>query len=154
MTDLAFSSPGDAPATSPLARALAGAHGITDLSQLGKLEVRRAEVGPLTAGADVIPIAPTRALVLCANERRAEMRRSLPGLVVDLTAAYAGIGVEGEELMRRLTDLDLATLPAAGKVAGVPAIVNRQGTVFQIFFAQEYGDSVVELVRDVQEGLG
>jgi hypothetical protein len=56
--------------------------------------------------------------------------------------------------MRRLTDLDLARLPAAGKVAGVQAIVSSPGgDRYRIFFAQEVGHSVVEAMRDLQEGL-
>jgi hypothetical protein len=153
VSTLAFSSPGTAPVTSPLARALAGVEGIADLSLLGKLEVRGVDVHGLVCDATVVPITSTRALVICANRERGRVLRALPGSVVDLTAAFAGIAVEGKDVMRRLTDLDLGALPAAGKVAGVPAIVNREGTTFQIFFAQEYGDSVVELVRDVHEGL-
>jgi hypothetical protein len=153
VSELAFIAPGEAPLVSPLARALAGASGIDDLSLLGKLEVRRADPGALPPGASAIRISPERTFVLCPAEQRAGLRRALPGFVVDVTAALAGIGVEGEQLLRRLTDLDLGALPAAGKVAGVPAFVTRDGDVFGIFFAQEYGASVVERVRDVQEGL-
>jgi hypothetical protein len=153
MSDLLFCSPGSAPASSPLARALAGARDIVDLSPVGKLEVRGAGADGLALDADVIPITPTRALVVCPNEERAELARSLPGLVVDVTSAYAAIEVRGEALLRRLTDLDLESLPASGKVAGVPALLTRNGDAFRILFAQEYGDSVVELVRDVQKGL-
>ena len=65
MSELAFISPGSARpegeftprASSPLARALAGAKGIRDLSQLGKLEVRGREViGGLSDDVEVIPI--------------------------------------------------------------------------------------------------
>jgi hypothetical protein len=153
VSDLAFLSPGDAPAASPLARALAGAHGVRDLSSLGKLEVRRVDVAALEVDAEVIRITPTRALVVCPPERRAELRSRLPGLVVDVSGALAGIELESAELMRRLTDLDLDGLPSAGKVAGVPALVTREGSAFRVFFPQEYGDSVVETVRDLQEGL-
>jgi hypothetical protein len=154
MSELAFSSTHDgAPAASPLARALHGADGIRDLSLLGKLEVRRAHVESAPPGSELIRIAPTRSLVTCAIERRAEVRDALPGLVVDVSSALAGIEVSGEQLMRRLTDLDLEALPAAGKIAGVPAFAFRDGHAFRIFFAQELGDSVVELVRDVQKGL-
>jgi hypothetical protein len=153
VSELAFISPGAAPLVSPLAETLAGATGIGDLSLLGKLEVRNADPGPLPDGASLIRISPERTLVLCPAAERAVLKDALPGFVVDLTAALAGISVEGEPLVRRLTDLDLDALPAAGKVAGVPALVTRDGDAFGIFFAQEYGASVVELVRDVQEGL-
>ena len=153
MSNLDFISPGAAPAASPLARALAGAEGIRDLSMLGKLEVRRADVGGLDVDAEVLRITPTRGLVICPPERRAELRGSLPGFVVDVSAALAGVEIEGAELMRRLTDLDLDRLPSAGKVADVRALVTRGGAGFRIFFPQEYGDSVVEAVRDAQAGL-
>jgi hypothetical protein len=160
MTELAFVSPAEARpengfaprAASPLARALAGADGIRDLSLLRKLDVR----GPIAAidvEADVIPITPDRALVVSDEDRGAALRELLPGIVVDVTAALAGIEIEGEPLLRRLTDLALDRLPAAGKVADVPALVSRDGVRFQIFFPQEYGDHVVATVRDAQDGV-
>lgn len=161
MSELDFVSPvearaenGFAPrAASPLARALDGADEIRDLSSLGKLEVRGVGVGELDSDVETLAISPERTLVLCAPERCAELRASLPGLVVDVTGGLAGIAVESAELMRRLTDLDLAALPAAGKVAGVPALVSETEDGFRIFFPQEYGHSVVEAVRDLQAGL-
>lgn len=162
MSELAFISPGAARAeggftprtVSPLARALAGAQGIRDLSPLGKLEVRGATPAGLGDDVDVIPITHERALVVCAPERVAELRRSLPGLVIDVTGALAAIEVDDPRLLPRLTDLDPESLPAAGKVAGVPAILTSSADGFRVFFAQELGDSVVETVRDLQEGLG
>jgi hypothetical protein len=161
MSELAFLSPGEARAengfapriASPLARALDGAQGLRDLSLLGKLEVRGAAVHELDADVEVIAITPARTLVVCPPERCDELRARLPGLVVDLTGAFAGIAVESAQLMRRLTDLDLAELPAAGKFAGVPALVSEADGGFRIFFPQEYGHSVVEAVRDLQNGL-
>jgi hypothetical protein len=160
MSELSFVSPdaahvesGYAPrAVSPLARGLVGSDGIRDLSLLGKLEVR-GPIDELDVDAAVIPITPHRALVVCEAGRSAALRTSLPGRVVDVSAALAGIEVEGEALLRRLTDLALDRLPAAGKVADVPALVTRDGSRFRIFFPQEYGDSVVATVRDAQDGL-
>jgi hypothetical protein len=161
MSELAFLSPGEARAVdgfvpraaSPLARALEGARGIRDLSLAGKLEVRGPGVEWLDADLDVLRITPSRALIVCAPEECVELRRSLPGLVIDVTGALAGIALESADLMRRLTDLDLAALPAAGKVADVPALVSETEGSFRIFFPQEFGHSVVEAVRDLQEGL-
>jgi hypothetical protein len=139
VSDLAFISPGAGPTASPLARALDGAQGLRDLSLLGKLEV--------------ITITPHRALVVCEPADAAALRDRLPGLVIDVTSALAGIELESPELMRRLTDLDLDALPAAGKFAGVPALVSVSETGFRVFFPQEFGDSVVAIVCDAQEGL-
>jgi hypothetical protein len=161
MSNLAFVSPAQARpengfvprAASQLARALAGAEGIRDVSLLRKLEVR----GPIAAidvEADVIPITPDRSLIVCDDaDGAAALPERVSDNVVDVTAAFAGIEVEGETLLRRLTDLALDRLPAAGKVADVPALVRRDGVRFQIFFPQEYGDHVVATVRDAQEGV-
>lgn len=150
MNGLAFLSVGDAPSVSPLAGALAGAEAIGDLSTLTKVEVR----GEGAASIDgAVPISATRALVVCEPERRDELLREPPGFVVDVTAAYAGIEVEGAALLQRVTDLDLDALPAAGKVAGAPALLERDGERFRIWFPQELGASVVEAVRDAQAGL-
>jgi hypothetical protein len=156
---LAFLSPGAAREgdgfaplqASPLARALAGSTQLRDLSLLGKIELRG---GDPPDGVDAIRITPHRVLVVCEPERCAELLEAESGLAIDMTGALAGIELDGEVLMRRLTDLDLSQLPAAGKVAGVPALVSRSGGErYRIFFAQEVGHSVVETVRDLQDGL-
>ena len=160
MSELAFVSPGTARAgdgfeprlASPLARALAGQEAVRDLSLLGKLEVR-ADVGEIEVDAEVVRITPRRALVLCRPERGAELRAALPGTVVDVTAALAGLELEGERVMRRLTDLDLDALPAAGKLAEVPALIVRDAERFRIFVPQEYGHYVAEVVLDTLAGL-
>ncbi|HXV34194.1 MAG TPA: hypothetical protein VD769_09300 [Gaiellaceae bacterium] len=144
---------------SPLARALAHApQSFEDLSRTGLLEVR-GELDGLDAGdAEVVRLAPGRALVLCPLKEAGRLRTRLAGtrrLVVDLSAGWAGLGVEGETLLRRLTDLDLDTLPAAGIVAHVHALVLRdEGERFRLYFPQEYGHSVAEAAVDAAEGLG
>jgi hypothetical protein len=160
VTELAFLSPDRAVASagfeprlaSPLARALAGDTRVRDLSLVGKLEVR-GDVDALDIDAEVVRITPRRALVLCEYERCAELRAKLAGAVVDLTGALAGLELEGERVMRRLTDLDLDALPAAGKVAEVPALVLRDGDRFRIFVPQELGHYVAEVVLDTLDGL-
>jgi hypothetical protein len=140
---------------SPLERALRGAPaGIADLSRLGKLEVR-GEIGSLDLG-EVVPITHRRALVLCDYDDTSRLRERLRErfeAVFDVTGALSGLGLRDERLLRRLTDLDLDALPAAGAVAGVPAVVARSGDAFRIFFPQQYGDSVAEAVLDAAAGL-
>jgi hypothetical protein len=161
VTELAFLSPDRAVAgggfeprlASPLRRALAGDERVRDLSDLGKIEVRGDVEALEVAGADVVRITPRRALVLCPYERCAELRGTLPGSVVDLTGALAGLELEGEPAMRRLTDLDLGALPAVGKVAEVPTVVLREGDRFRLFFPQELGHYLAEVVLDTLDGL-
>ncbi len=159
MTELAFLSVDRARSgngfeprfASPLARALNGTTQVRDLSRVGKIEVR-GDVDAIDVDAEVIRLGPSRALVLCDYERCAVLRERLPGLVVDLTGALAGLELEGMRVMRRLTDLDLDSLPAAGKVAEVPAIVLRDGDRFRLFFPQEVGHYLAEVVLDALEG--
>jgi hypothetical protein len=137
---------------SPLERALAGATDLRDLSALGKIEVR-GDVEAIDVDAEVVRLGPRRALVLCDAERCAEIRARLPGLAVDMTGALAGLELGSERALRRLTDLDLDALPAAGKVAEVHAVVLRDGARFRLFFPQELGHYLAEVVLDALEGL-
>ena len=140
---------------SPLERALRDAPpDVRDVSRVGKLEVR-GEIGAIDAG-EVVQITPIRALVLCDFEETAAVRtrlRASAERVFDVTGSLAGILVTGAQLLRRLTDLDPEALPAAGPVAGVTAIVLRDGDEFRIFFPQEYGDHVARVVVDAARGL-
>ncbi len=151
MTRLAFLSPheSDKPAVSPLEGVPATA--FTDVSHLGKLEVR----GGVPAGA--IPIGPERALVVIDGDVRAERDRlTAEGYrVYDQTAGLAGLEAEGEQLMRRLTELDLGALPVVGSVArGTPAVIERlDGERFRLFVPQELAQYVAEVVNDQAAGL-
>ena len=160
MTRLAFLSPDESapevPRASPLRDVESGA--FTDRSALGKLEVR-GDVAELDAlpGEEVIAIEPHRALLVVdgptgpARERLA----SLGYLVYDVSAALAALEVEGEDLMRRLTELDLDALPATGSIArGTNAVIQRRdGERFRLFVPQELGRFVAEVVTDLHEGL-
>ncbi len=154
---LDFLSPGlgESPPRSPLAHALAGSD-VRDLSlAYGTLDVR----GDLDAleGAEVVRLSPGRSLVFPPYDDTLSLAASLTerGLVaVDLTAGFAGLEVEGEQVLRRLTELDLDRLPAVGSVAHVSAILIRDGERFRLFFRQEYADYVAEVVLDALEGLG
>jgi hypothetical protein len=156
MSELAFLSTRtcapDVRLVSPLSRAVA--EPIRDVSSLGKFELRgdvdAAQPGP---GEELIRISASRALLVTDG---APPRLAQPGLrAYDLSAGLAAFELEGEQLMRRLTDLDLDELPAAGPVArGVAAIVQRRGGErFRIFVQQELGHYVVEVALDAAQGL-
>jgi sarcosine oxidase gamma subunit len=142
---------------SPLERALRHAPSdVTDISLTGKLEIR-GDIGTLRSRAlELVPITSDRALVLCDFTKTAEIRAKLAErfLVIDRSAALAGLQVRGETLMRRLTDLDLDALPAVGSVAHVLAYVLRDDDeTFRLFFPQEYGHYLGEVVVDAAEGV-
>jgi sarcosine oxidase gamma subunit len=148
MSRLSFLSPHEAGVepVSPL-RTASGA--FTDVSHLGKLEVR--------ADVDGIAIAPGRTLVVVDGDVRAERDRLLAQghRVYDMTGALAALEVEGDALMSRLTELDLDALPAIGSIArGTTALIERRGEErYRLFVPQELGQFVAEVVDDMAKGL-
>ena len=144
---------------SPLERALAGIEPgrLRDRSHLGKLELR-GDVDRLepAAGDRVHRIGPRQGLYVHEGPT-AELRYSLAGrgfVVIDQTAAYAAFEVRGDDLLRRLTDLDLEALPASGLFARVRGIVTREdGGAFLVYIAKEHGHYVCEAVLDALQGL-
>lgn len=158
---LAFLSPGrcePGALASPLARALADVDPsvVRDLSLDGKVELRGdlGLVQPLAAE-ELVRLSPRRGLLLTDDPLGAVERVRARGvLAYDATGLLAGFAVEGAKLVRRLTDLDLGALPAAGPFADVAAIVLRdEGERFRVYVAQELAHDVVEAVLDTQAGL-
>jgi hypothetical protein len=160
VSDLAFLSSGRASADaawhSPLDRALQGAPPeISDLSLMGKIEIR----GDLDSfdlkGVELVRITPTRGLVLCDFTKTVDVLERLQDhfFALDMSATLAGLQVRGETLMRRISDINLDALPAAGAVSHIHALVLRDGDTFRLFFGQEYSDYLAEVVIDAYEGL-
>jgi hypothetical protein len=157
---LAFLSPDESaaevPRVSPLRDVRSPAY--TDVSALGKLEVRGdvAEIDPV-AGEELIAITPGRALLVVdgATGPARERLTALGYRVYDMTGALAALEVEGEDLMRRLTELDLGLLPATGSIArGTSAVIERrEGERFRLFVPQELARFVAEVVTDMHAGL-
>jgi len=162
MSRLSFLSPDECgpevALVSPLRNAELG-EAVRDVSALGKLEVR-GETSALepAEGEQVLPLGPGRALVVTDGPARAARKR-LAGQgyrVYDQTAALAAFELEGDDLLRRLTELDPATLPAVGAVArGVGAVIEpRGGERYRLFVPQELGHYVAEVAADAARGLG
>ncbi len=172
MSTLDFLSPSRCPPgtlVSPLSRALADADPakIRDLSVSsspesaqhfpGIIEVRGdLDLAEPLAGEELVRLSRRRGLFL-TSEDPAEAAGRLRGqgiLAYDATGALAGMGIEGEQLMRRLTDLDLDRLPAAGPFARVTAVVLRdEGERFRVYVPQELGHYVADAVLDALAGL-
>ncbi len=163
MTLLDFLSPsrcGPGTTTSPLRRALgdAGSAVVQDLWSSGKVEIRGdlSLVAP-RAGEELVRLTPRRGY-LWTEEDPADVvarLREVGVLAYDASGALAGIAIEGEQLMRRLTDLDLDLLPAAGPLLSrVTAIVLRdEGEQFRVYVPQELAHDVAVAVLDAARGL-
>ena len=78
--------------------------------------------------------------------------------LVDVSAGYAALEIEGPgatTVLRRLTELDLEALPAVGAVAHVRTWIFPYGEdAYRLFFAQEFGHYLWEVVVDAAEPLG
>jgi hypothetical protein len=144
---------------SPLARALAhvAPEVVRDLSFEGKVELRGdVDRVQALAGEELIRLSPRRALLFVDGDPvdTVERLRADGLLAYDVTGSLAGLAFEGEQVARRLTDLDLDTLPAAGGFAKIGAVLIRdEGERFRAYFPQELGHYVAEVVLDAIEGL-
>jgi len=161
MRRLGFLSPANAgpevTLASPLRRALGD--GVADVSHVGKLELRApldgVERGP---GEVLLRLAPARALLVTDGPPTAAARRLHEAGIraYDLTAALAAFEFEGDDVLRRLTELAPETLPAAGAIVrDTPAVIEPRGDGrYRVFVPQELGHYVVEVVLDTLRGLG
>ena len=132
---------------------------MTDVSSLGKLEVR----GDIAALADGVRRACScrsaragRSSSSTARPAAARVRLRASGYrVYDVTAALAAFEIEGEDLLRRLTELDLRELPAVGSIArGTQAVIERtEGERFRLYVPQELGHFAAEVALDMAKGL-
>ncbi len=161
MTRLGFLSPWGAAAGVAIVSPLlpVGGSGVVDVSYLGKLELRgRIEAADQQPGEELVRLAPARALLVTEGSplNAAERLQRAGLLVYDSTAALAALEFNGEDAMRRLSDLDLGRLPAVGAVAhGVRAVVqSRGGGCFRLYVPRELGQYVAEVVVDTLRGLG
>ena len=146
--------------TSPLRRALEGADpaAVRDLSLEGGIVELRGNVDAVTpaVGEAVMRLSPRRAFLFTADDVAGveERARAAGARAYDATGALAGLAVRSEVVMRRLTDLDLERIPAAGPFAHVTALVRRDaGGWFAVYVQQEFGHYVAEAVLDALAGL-
>ena len=145
--------------TSPLRRALESADpaAVRDVSLEGIVEVRgNVSSVSAAAGEEVVTLSSRRAFLFTVDDPAdvvARVRAS-GALAYDATGALAGIAVASEQVMRRLTDLDLDAIPTAGPFARVNALLRRgpDGWV-HVHVQQELGHYVAEAVLDALAGL-
>lgn len=145
--------------TSPLRRAFEGVDPATvrDLSLDGVVEIRGdLELVAVAGGEELVRLSPRRGYLFTDDDPAAvaERVRAAGVLAYDATGALAGIAIASEQVMRRLTDLDLDKVPTAGPFAHVTAIVRRDDDGwFEVYVQQELGHYVAEAVVDAVAGL-
>jgi len=145
--------------TSPLRRALEGLDPavVRDLSLEGVVEIRGdLDLVAASAGEELVRLSPRRGYLFTDDDPAnvAERLRAGGVFAYDATGALAGLAIESERVMRRLTDLDLGELPTAGPFARVAAIVRRdKDGWFEVYVQQELGHYVAEAVVDTLAGL-
>lgn len=145
--------------TSPLRRALEGADpaAVRDVSLEGIVEVR-GNVSSLSAGPgeELVTLSSRRAFLFTGDDP-ADLVARVRGqgaLAYDATGALAGIAIASEQVMRRLTDLDLDAIPTAGPFARVSALLRRGADGwFHVYVQQELGHYVADAVLDALAGL-
>jgi hypothetical protein len=145
--------------TSPLRRALEGADpsAVRDLSLEGVVELRGdVDAVPIRGEEELVRLSPGRAFLFSGDDPLdvVARARAAGALAYDATGALAGLAIANEQVLRRLTDLDLATIPSAGPFARVPALFRRgPDGWFHVYVQQELGHYVAEAVLDAIAGL-
>ena len=159
---LAFLSPSscaEGTVGSPLRRALEGTDPevVRDLSLEGIVEIRgNVGVAVPGTGEELVRLSPRRAFLFTDGDpvAAAERARAAGALAYDATGAYAGMAIANEQVVRRLTDLDLERIPAAGPFAHVTALFRRGADGWiRVYVPQELGHYAAEAVLDAIAGL-
>ena len=130
---------------------------IRDLSLAGVVEVR-GNLDAVTPGAgeELVRLSPRRGFLFTDDDPAdvAERVRASGALAYDATGALAGMAIDSEQVMRRLTDLDFEQIPTAGAFAHVTALFRRDADGwFCVYVQQELGHYVAEAVVDALVGL-
>jgi hypothetical protein len=149
----------DGTVTSPLRRALEGADpsAVRDLSLTGIVELRGdVDAVPTRPGEELLRLSPRRGFLFTDDDPVDAVARARAAAVLayDATAAYAGLAIASEQVVRRLTDLDLDRIPTAGPFAHVTALFRRDAEGwFCVYVHQELGHYVAEAVLDAIAAL-
>ena len=130
---------------------------VRDLSLEGVVELRGdLDAVPMSRGEELVRLSSGRGFLFTADDPVAVVARARTAgaLAYDATGALAGLAIASEQIMRRLTDLDLDSIPTAGPFAHVTALFRRGADGwFQVYVQQELGHYVAEAVLDTMAGL-
>ncbi|MFL5929442.1 MAG: hypothetical protein ACJ77E_21115 [Gaiellaceae bacterium] len=122
-----------------------------------RLEVRGpVESVQLAEGERLLPLGPGRSLLVGARAGASDRLAADGCLAYDMTAALTTLEIDGDDLLRRLTDLVPEQLPAVGSIArGTPALVEPlDNERFRLYVPRELAEYVAEVVADLERGLG
>jgi hypothetical protein len=152
--------------TSPLRRALEQGgwspylgepEQVRDLSLESVVEIRGdVQAVPTRGEEELLRLSPRRAFLFTDDDPVAAVARARAAgaLAYDATGALAGLAIASEQIMRRLTDIDLDAIPTAGPFARVTALVRRgPDGWFHVYVQQELGHYVAEAVLDALAGV-
>jgi hypothetical protein len=130
---------------------------VRDLSLEGVVEIRGNVDGIVPAdGEELVRLALRRGYLFTVDDPADVVERVRAGgvLAYDATGALAGMAIASEQVMRRLTDLDLDLIPTAGPFARVTALFRRGADGwFNVYVQQELGHYVAEAVLDALAGI-
>jgi sarcosine oxidase gamma subunit len=114
----------------------------------------RGDDGLLPAGR-VVRLTPRRAFVLCDDPGAAVREARERGLrAYDLSGAFTVIRIDGDALLRRLTEVEVAEPLAAPVANGVRALIVPLGTArYELYVPRELADHVGAVAADLREGL-
>ncbi len=102
----------------------------------------------------IVRLTPRRAVALTDDAPALVARARASGLrAYDLSAGHAEIRIEGDALLRRLTEVEVDAPTAAPVARGVPALIFPRAGGYDLYVPQELAGYVREVVRDLQEGL-
>ncbi len=102
----------------------------------------------------IVRLTPRRAVALTDDAPALVARARAAGLrAYDLSAGHTEIRIEGELLLRRLTEVFVDAPTAAPVARGVPALIFPRDGGYDLFVPQELGEHVRDVVRDLQAGL-
>ena len=129
---------------------------MSDTREPVHLEVRGAVDSLRPAeGERLLSLGPGRSLLVGARAGARERLAADGFLAYDMTGALTMLELEGDHLLRRLTDLAPEQLPAVGSVArGTPALIEPLGeTRFRLYVPRELGEYIADVVADLAQGL-
>ena len=132
-------------------------HLVRDLWLDGVVEIRcDLDLVAPAVGEALVRLSPRRGFLFTDDDPADVAERLRAGGVraYDATGALAGMAIASEQVMRRLTDLDLDSIPTAGPFAHVTAIFRRGADGrYLVYVPQELGHYVAEAVVDALAGL-